>query len=53
MAVDQHVMRTQGRVVDGPERGCCEEFLIVPVLNETRSGVFSRPPFRRALPTRA
>jgi hypothetical protein len=25
MAVDQHVVRTQGRVVDGPERGCCEK----------------------------
>jgi hypothetical protein len=35
MAVDQHVVRTQGRVVDGPERGCCEESLIVPVAQRT------------------
>jgi len=35
MAVDQRVVRTQGRVVVGPERGCCEKFLIVPVAQRT------------------
>jgi hypothetical protein len=35
MAVDQRVVRTQGRVVVGPERGCCEEFLLVPVAQRT------------------
>ena len=43
MAVDQRVVRTQRRVVVGPERGCCEEFLIVPVAQRTS--------FRRVLTT--
>ena len=43
MAVDQRVVRTQRRVVVGPERGCCEEFLIVPVAQRT--------PLRRVLTT--
>ena len=39
-------MRTQGRVVDGPERVCCESLSSCRSLSELRSGVFSRPPFR-------
>jgi len=53
MAVDQRVVRTQRRLSMVRSESAAKSPSSCRSLNELRSSVFSRPPFRRALPRRA
>jgi hypothetical protein len=52
MAVDQHAVRTRVGLSMVRSEAAAKSLSSCRSLNELRSGVFPRPPFRRALPRR-